>query len=209
MFARASRHVNGALTFALLLAVPTQGSSQGLADAARAGEQQRQTSAPARKYTNDDLAASGTDWAITLDGLRHYADVRSELATIRTREPAAYTRLVAASENAHCLEVLSGALDQERAVMRILDRYGVGPHEYLRMEQAVLTATRWAPVRALPSSVSEHPIRLANVRFVRANRRAVHAVTSKYETLERGATLWFDPNRFAEAGGCGVPPRQY
>jgi hypothetical protein len=117
--------------------------SQGLGELATKTERERGDRRATVTVSDRDLAASAP-WPLTPASLALYASIRAELTSLRRARPALHYRLYDASRNVSRLLELAPVLAAEPIVMKVLEQYKVTPLEYLRMDQALLTAIRWS-----------------------------------------------------------------
>lgn len=174
----------------MLLTLSSAGTTaQTLGDAAaKARAVNREPAAVA--LTDRDLPDS-RPWQITAPGLAFYASIRADLTELRRSRPDVNTRLFDASRTVARLADLERALIAEPLVIAILESYKVSAREYLRMDQAMLTASAWA-WRDTPA-LRRQQIHLANVRFLREHPQLVRKETSRYRGHQ-----WYDEQRFIE-----------
>lgn len=179
------------MTAALLLiaALAAPAGAQGLGDLAAKTE--RGDRRATKTVTDRDLAASGP-WPLTPSTLSLYASIRAELSDLRRARPAVHQHLYDASRTVSRLIELAPVLADEPMVMQVLEKYQVTPVEYLRMDQALLTAMRWSWKDTTPA-LQRQAAHMANIRFIREQGRLVREETSRY----RGEQ-WYDEERFVE-----------
>lgn len=188
----AARRATVTLAIVILLAgngpAASRGQSLGAA-ATKAGEEPRDPASVA--LTDRDFAATRY-WEITAAGLARYASIRAELTAHRKARPDLHTRLFDASRTITRLSEMERHLSAEPIVVGVLNKYSVTPREYLRMDQAILTATYWSS-RDTPRALRRQLIHMANVRFMREQSRLVREQKERY----RG-DQWYDEARFIE-----------
>ncbi len=180
------------LLAALLSAAP---AAQGLGTAAqKAAEQRREVGKPVRTLSDKDLPGQATP--LNPVNFEAYSDARTEIGALRCSRPALKGRLFEASRLVTRLSELAPVLAAEPSIVEILTRYGFTPEEYLRVEQAVLTAMYWSRLD-LPEEFDKRIVHRANVQFVRDNARLARRWTERYIYKECGRP-WFDMDRFIE-----------
>lgn len=184
-----------AIAGVLVACLSAVATGQGLGTAAQqAAEQRREAGAPVRKLTDKDLP--GQEAAVNAVSFEAYANARTELGALRRARPALKGRLFEASRGVTRLGELEPVLAAEPSIVEILLRYGFTPRDYLRMEQAILTAMYWAR-QDLPEAFDKHLVHRANVQFVREHARLARQLTERYSYTE-GGEPWFDMSRFVE-----------
>lgn len=176
------------LLVALLTAVPADG--QGLAGVAADAEAARRGRAPAPAVSDADLEAKGP-WALTVPRFLYYSAIRIELTTLRVAKVDLHGRLLDRSRSAGSLLELAPVLEAEPEVMAVLARHRVSASEYLRMDQAVLTATSYS-VSSLPEPIRLHAVHWRNITFV-----FNHPALLREQSLQWGEQ-WHDTTRFIE-----------
>lgn len=165
--------------------------AQGLGELATRTERDRGDRRATVTLSDRDLAASAP-WPLTPSSLSLYASIRADLSDLRRARPALHARLYDASRNVSHLIELAPVLADEPMIAGVLERYHVTAVEYLRMDQAVLTAIRWSWRDTTPA-LQRQLAHMANIRFVREQARLVREETSRY----RGEQ-WYDEERFVE-----------
>lgn len=184
-----------AIAGALVVCLSAAPAGQGLGTAAqKAAEQRREAGTPARTLTDKDLPAQ--EAAVNAVSFEAYANARTELGALRRSRPALRGRLFDASRGVTRLSELEPVLAAEPSIVEILARYALTPREYLRLEQAIVTAVYWSR-QDLPEAFDKRLIHRANVKFVRENPRLVRQLTERY-LLTEGGEPWFDMSRFVE-----------
>lgn len=178
-----------ALLLVCALAAPL--AAQGLGEIATRTDRERGDRRATVTVSDRDLAASAP-WPLTPASLSLYASIRADLTGLRRARPALHARLYDASRNVSRLTDLAPVLADEPMVVQLLERYKVTPLEYMRMDQAVLTALRWSWRDTTPA-LQKQLAHMANIRFVREQARLVREETSRY----RGEQ-WYDEERFVE-----------
>ncbi len=188
----------------VLTALPVEaGQLTSLADTAKKNEENRAKAEEARKtgdsapsFTAKDLI--GVEWIITREGYEEYAGARADLAALRRKNTPLNTRLYDASRYVRTLQDLSTPLSSDPAIVDILYRHGMNSKEYLRREQAILNATAWSKRPVLPQSITNRPIRAANVDFIKTNAPFIRTQSALYEKTEGPAGPWFNLQRFVQ-----------
>ena len=175
----------------LIVALTMSVGAQGLGElASRTGRERGERRATVT-VSDRDLADSGP-WPLTPSSLSLYASIRADLTDLRRANPALHARLYDASRNVSALTELAPVLAAEPLVVQLLARYKATPLEYLRMDQAMLTAMRWSWKDTTPA-LQKQLAHMANIRFIREQARLVREETSRY----RGEH-WYDEERFVE-----------
>lgn len=175
----------------LIAALAASAGAQGLGDLAAKTERERGGRTATKTVTDRDLAANGP-WPLTPSTLSLYASIRAEVSDLRRARPLVHQHLYDASRNVSRLIELAPALADEPMVMQVLEKYKVTPVEYLRMDQAMLTAVRWSWKDTTPA-LQRQAGHMANIRFIREQGSLVREETSRY----RGEQ-WYDEERFVE-----------
>ncbi len=179
----------------LVVLVSVAPAAQGLGTAAqKAAEQRREAGTPARTLTDKDLP--GQEASLSRANFEAYSNARTEMGALRNSRPALKGRLYDASRTVTRLSELEPVLAAEPSILEILTRYGFTPREYLRVEQAVLTALYWSR-QDLPEAFDKRLVHRANVQFIRDNPMLVRRLTERYRYSE-GGEPWFDMARFVE-----------
>jgi hypothetical protein len=178
---------DGALLLMLLLAAP---AGQGLGDAAKKAQEGRSAGAAGKTLTERDLSGA-REWEMTVAGVELYSAVRTELAAIRKSRPAVHTRLYDASRSVSRLSELEPALAREPLVVAVLEKYALTPGDYLRMDQAMLTANYWW-TQEVPEGFRRQLVHYGNIRFMREHARLIRDFT------RFGDVQWYDVERFIE-----------
>jgi len=175
------------LTSSLLAA---SAGPQTLGDAASAATREQRDRSSVVALTDEDLADS-RPWEITPQGYQIYASIHRDLRTLFTQRPALRLELSDASRGVTSLLEMTPVLKNEPRVSAVLDAHHVTPREFLRMDQAVLTATYWMR-RDTPARLRRQLVLMANIRFMREHDRLVREAGARSSF----GSLWFDELRF-------------
>jgi hypothetical protein len=179
-----------ALLLALGIVAAAGGPPQSLAGIAAEAEAARRGRPPAPVVGDDALTAKGP-LPLTVPLVRHYSAIRTELTTLRVARPDLDRRLYDRSRSVGGLFELVPVLEAEPEVRAVLTRHRTTAREYLRMDQAVLTATHYS-VSHLPEPLRLHAQHWQNVVFVYN-----HPALLREEGRQWG-TQWHDTIRFVE-----------
>ncbi len=161
---------------------------QSLAGVAADAEAARRGRAAAPTVNDDTLADRGP-WPLSVQGFRYYSAIRIELTNLRVARPYLDRRLYDRSRAVGGLFELAPVLEAEPDVMAVLTRHRATAREYLRMDQAVLTATAYTSSQ-LPDPIRLHAMHWRNISFVFDNPALIR------EESRHWGVQWHDTDRF-------------